>query len=53
VEGYVMVALVGSVALGLAVTLVLTGALAFVAKRVWGAVDDDEQVPDREATRTA
>jgi tetracycline resistance efflux pump len=42
--GYVLVALVGSVAVGLAVTLAVTAALAFLAKRVWGAVEDDAEV---------
>ena len=51
--GYVMVALVGSVALGLAVTLVVTGALALVAMRVWGPVVDAAQMPDRQGTGRA
>ncbi len=51
--GYVMVAVAGSVTLGLAVTLVLTGALAFIALRVWGPVVDDADMPDRQASQLA
>jgi tetracycline resistance efflux pump len=46
--GYVVVALAGSVALGLAVTLVLTGCLALLARRVWGPVVDDADLPQRQ-----
>lgn len=51
--GYVMAALAGSAALGLAVTLVVTGALALVAMRVWGPVVDSAQMPDRQGTGRA
>ena len=43
--GYVALALVGSVALGLVITLVLTAGLAFLALRVWGPSVDPAQVP--------
>ena len=42
--GYVAVALVGSVALGAAVTLVVAGAIAFVALQVWGSAVTDEEL---------
>jgi tetracycline resistance efflux pump len=48
--GYVMVALGGSVTLGLAVALVVTGCLAFLARRVWGPVVDDAHMPHRQET---
>ncbi|GAB2756857.1 Na+/H+ antiporter NhaC family protein [Nocardioides salsibiostraticola] len=48
--GYVMVAMTGSVSLGLAVTLALTGALAFLAMRVGGPAVDPAEMPDREAS---
>ena len=50
--GYVMVALGGSVTLGLAVTLVVTGGLAFLARRVWGPVVDDANMPHRQEAAT-
>ncbi len=48
--GYVMVALAGSVTLGLVVTLVLTACLAFLALRIWGPVVDPAQMPDHQGT---
>ena len=45
------VALVGSVALGAAVTLLLTGAAAVVAHRVWGPCVEDEDMPQRSESR--
>jgi Na+/H+ antiporter NhaC len=51
--GYVVVALGGSTTLGLAVTLVGTGGLAFLAIRVWGPVVDDAQMPHRQGTGRA
>ncbi len=51
--GYVMVALGSSAAVGLAVTLVITGGLALLAIRVWGPVVDAAQMPDRQGTGRA
>ena len=48
--GYVMVAFTGSVLLGLAVTLAVTGALAFLAMWVWGPVVDAAEMPDPQGT---
>jgi tetracycline resistance efflux pump len=48
--GYVVVALGGSVSVGLVVTLVVTGGLAFLAVRVWGPAVDVEQMPQRQRT---
>ncbi len=51
--GYVMVALTGSVLLGLAVTLAVTGALAFLAMVVWGPVVDAAEMPGPQGTGRA
>ncbi len=40
----------GPATLGLVVTLVVTGALALLAIKVWGPVVDDADVPDRQGT---
>lgn len=45
--GYVTVALVGSVALGAGVTLLVAGVIAFVAFLVWGPSVADSEMPDR------
>ena len=45
--GYVTVALVGSVALGAGVTLLVAGVIALVAFRVWGPSVADSEMPDR------
>jgi tetracycline resistance efflux pump len=45
--GYVAVALVGSVTLGAAVTLLVAGAIALVALRVHGPSVDDSEIPER------
>ena len=45
--GYVAVALVGSVTLGAAVTLLVAGAIALVALRVYGPSVDDSKIPER------
>uniref|UniRef100_UPI002B2714D2 Na+/H+ antiporter NhaC family protein n=1 Tax=Nocardioides sp. TaxID=35761 RepID=UPI002B2714D2 len=44
--GYVAVALIGSVALGAAVTLVVAGAIAFVALQIWGSSVTDEELAE-------
>ncbi|MDP2772144.1 MAG: Na+/H+ antiporter NhaC family protein [Nocardioides sp.] len=49
--GYVMVALGASTSVGLAVTLAITGALAFIAIRVWGPVVADADIPHRQKSK--